>query len=425
MKIALILTALLLLAAYLFSTLKDKREASFNFVKDLQYGPFTIKVTVSTSKGFNMNSGMVRNTNVAYSIFHNGQPIVFPGGFQNNTGLPFLWAVYALPDAPDSTLVAGSQSMYLVYLKDNAPVVEPILNQGHDFASLQFLDSNNGQPGINSEVFMKNDTSNLDQLDILKGGRYLLVSEHAVLDVQTLKIIVVNKDNNPVENYSFPSPHGALAFSPSQKNIVFHAEFQSWNTQNEDLPDSEHALIVYNFEKDSGYAVKYDDTDTRMTDVSAIDQTWFNTYFEWENISDGDQLHLRKLNKVPNWIGKYDPRDNYYTLYPVKPDILPVFLEFVLKQMGWTKDNIVEDKTGEYTGHRITLGSGEIKLDIGYQKDDQKLTFSNYLYGTKTPEIEALVKKIANDFNKELSEGKHQEHFGRILSETKQIRGGN
>ena len=39
------------------------------------------------------------------------------------------------------------------------------------------------------------------------------------------------KDNNPVENYSYPSPHGALAFSPDQKSIVFRAEFQSWNSR--------------------------------------------------------------------------------------------------------------------------------------------------------------------------------------------------
>lgn len=425
MKIALILTALLLLAAYLFTLFKDKREAASNYSKDIPYGPFTIRVVASTSKSFNMNSGMAKNTNVAYSIFHNGQPVAFPGGLQNNTGLPFLWAVYALSDAPDPTLVVGSQSMYMVYLKDNAPVVEPILKQGHDFASLQFLDGEYGQPSKYFEVFMKNDTVNLDHLDTLKGGRYLLVSEHAVLDVQTRKIIEVNKDNNPVENYSFPSPHGALAFSPSQKSIVFHGEFQSWNTQDEDLPDSEHALIVYNFEKDNGYAVKYDDTDTRMTDINAIDQAWFNTYFEWEKFHDGDRLHLRKLTKMPNWAGKYDPRDNYYTLYPVKPGILPVFLEYVLKQMGWTKDNILEDKTGEYIGHTINLGAGEVKLDIGFKEDEQKLTFSNYIYGSKTPEMEVLVKKIADGFNGELREGKHQEHFGRIISETKQIRGGN
>ncbi len=423
MKLALILIAICIAAFYLYSKFKNNNDPSSNYSKDIQYGPFIIKVSASTSKNLDMDKGMVKHTTVAYSIFYNGHPVAFPGALQNNTGLPFLWAVYALKDANEPTLIAGSQSMYLIYLKNGEPVVEPILQQGYDFASLQFLDSANGQPGPYSEVYMKNEIANLDELDSLSGGRYLMVTEHAVLDVQTFKIWEMNKNNNAVENYSFPSPHGALAFSPDQKSIVFHSEFQSWNTQVEDLPESEHALIVYNFETDRGFAVKYDDTDTRMTNIQDADYTWFTTYFEWEKKSDGDRLHLRQLKKLPYWTGKYDLKDSYYTLYPVKPSMVPVFLEFVLEQMGWSKENILEDKTAEYTGHTINLGSGEIKLDIGYQEDDQKLSFSKYLYDNMTPEYEALVKRIADAFNKELQDGKHQEHFGRILSQTKRIMG--
>ena len=408
MKIALLLTALILCAAYFYSAAKDKRAASNNVSKEIQYGPFTIKVSATTGKRINMNYGMANYTNVAYAIFYDDHPIVFPNSLQNNTGLPFLWAVYALPGAPDPTLVAGSQSMYLVYLKDGVPVVEPIFKQGSDFASVQFLDSQNGQPGLYSEVFMKNEATDLEKLDSLDGGRYLLVSKHAVLDVQTRKIWEMNKNNNAVENYSFPSPNGALAFSPDQKSIVFHAEFQSWNTQAEDLPDSEHALVVYDFEKDSGYAVRYDDTDTRMTNPQNIDHRWFETYFEWKAFPTGDSLQLRQLEKLPNWIGQYDPRDNYYTIYPVKAGMLPVFLDFVLGQMGWSKDNIIEDKTAVYSGRTLTLGSGEVKLDINFQEDEQKMTLSKFAYVDKTPEYEALVKKMAEAFNAELSAGKHQ-----------------
>ncbi len=421
MKIALLVAALLIVivAAYLYSTTQSKN----TFFKDIQYGPFTVRVTAKTGKTFNMNYGMVKSTTVIYSILHEGKPVVFPGALQTNTGLPFLWGVYALSDAPDPTLVAGSQSLYLVYLKNGAPVVEPIMEQGYDFASLQFLDSENGQPGKYDEVFMKGDTADLGTLDSLKGGRYLLVSEHAVLDVQTRKTWPLNKNNEAVDNYAFPSPHGALAFSPDQKSIVFNAQFQSWNTQNENLPDSEHALVAYNFEKDSGYLVKYDDTDTRMISTQYIDQQWFNTYFEWKNSPEGDRLHLKVLKNRPNWTGKYDPRDNYYTIYPVKPGMLPVFLDFVLAQMSWSKDNILKDETGEYTGRRINLGAGDVKLDIGFQEDEQQLSFSKYLYADRTPEYDVLVKKIADAFDAELRSGKHQEHFGRIISETKRIMG--
>ena len=42
-----------------------------------------------------------------------------------------------------------------------------------------------------------------------------------------------------------------------------------------------------------------------------------------------------------------------------------------------------------------------------------------------SPEYINLVEKIAGAFDQELSAGKHQEHFGRIISLTRQIRGIN
>jgi hypothetical protein len=410
MKIVLSLTALIMLAFYLFTRNQDKKS---HVEKDIAYGPFTIRVTAMTGKTFNMNYGkMVSYTNVAYSILHEGKPVGFPAQLQTNTGLPFLWSVYALPGAPDPTLIAGSQSLYLVYLKNGAPVVEPILEQHHDFASVQFLDSENGQPGQYTEVFSKNETTELEKLDTLEGGRLLMVGEHAVLDVQTRKIRPFNVENSPVENYSFPSPHGALAFSPDRRSIVFRGEFQSWNTPDDQLPESDHALIVYDFEKDSGYAVKFKDTELRLTNVGDMTPEWFATFFEWKKMANGDVLQLRKLDKAPYWTGRFDLRDYYYTLYPVKASMLPAFLDFLEREMGWTQANIVEDKFHEYTGRRLTIASGEQKFDVCLKEDEKSLTFSRHLYVSENrPEYQERVKKIVASFEAELALGKHQEHF--------------
>ncbi len=394
--------------------------------KDTQYGPFTIRADAFTGKTFNINYGMVNSTTVSYSVWHEGKPVEFPAALQTNTGLPFLWKVYALADAPEPTLLAGSQSLYLVYLKEGKPVVEPLVVQGSDFASLQFLDNEAGQPGKETEVFSTSEIAGMENLDSLQGGNLLLVSGKLVLDVRSHQQWQFNKDNNSIENYSFPSPKGALAFSPDRRNIVFHAEFQSWNTADEDLPDSEHALVVYHFEKDSGYAVKYDDTETHMTDISDINRNWFNTNFEWKKDANGDDLlQLKPFDQPRNWLGKYKARDNYYYLYPVKASMHPVFLDFVLAQMGWTKANILDDKFHEYTGRRMTLGDADTKLDLGFKGDEQEISFSKHLYLPDTADdtkYRLLVKKIADAFDAELAAGKHQEHFGKIINETKRIR---
>ena len=420
MKVLIWLIAILVIAVILFYVLRKALGGETTSIqKEMVYGPFVIKVVAISGKHYNINNGMVNQTNISYSIWFEGKPVEFPSALQTNTGLPFLWRVHALPDAPTPTLLAGSQSLYLVYIKDGHPIVEPVVEQSKDFASVQFLDSDGGQPGTFTEVFSKSDTVGLDQLDTLKGGRYLLVSGHTVLDVQTLKQMLFSKDNNAVDNYSYPQPDGALAFSPDRKKIVFNAGFQSWNTEESKLPDSEHALVVYDFENDKGYTVLYDDTDTRMKNFADINLEWFNTYFEWN--TNGDSLSLKKWDKLPYWTGSFSQKDYYYYLYPVKASMLPVFKDFVLQQMGWNETNILNDTTGEYTGRKLEVGIGATKLDIVFQEDEQKISFSKGLYETDSPEYNAMVEKIAKAFDKELLSGKYQEHFGRIYSETKRI----
>lgn len=418
--LALIATAILLYLRF------SKRANAKSTEKVFTYGPFTIKSAASTSFAADLKHGYVKQTDVAYSIFYEGKSIQFPKKLETNTGLPFLWRVFALPGAPTPSLIAGSQSLYLIYVQDKTLVVEPLVEQSSEFASLQFLDSENGQPGPYNEVFMESDPAKMGTLDRLEGGRFLMISEHAVLDVQTLEIKRLNTKNESLDNYSFPSPHGALAFSPDQTNVVFQAEFQSWNAQDDELPETEHALVVYNFLNDHGYVVPYNDTETRMINVQNNNAAWLNTFFEWKQDKSGKvKLQLRQLEKTPPWVGTYKPEDHYYTLYPVQPGMLPVFLNFVLNQIGGSKANILEDKTGEYTGRNLVLASGELKLDINFKEDEQKLTFSKHLYAETSPEYIKLVEKIASAFDDELSSGKHQEHFGRIISLTRQIRGIN
>ncbi len=420
MKILIWVLALVVAGVILFYILRKGMGADTTSIqKEMAYGPFVIRADAITGKTYNINYGMSRQTNISYSIWFEGKPVVFPSALQTNTGLAFLWRVYALPDAPVPTLLAGSQSLYLIYIKDGQPIVEPVLEQSREFASVQFLDSEAGQPGPFMEVFSKSDTLGMDQLDTLKGGRYLLVSGHQVLDIQSGKLMLFNKDNNAVDNYSYPQPDGAIAFSPDRKKIVFNAAFQSWNTEQANLPDSEHALIVYDFEEDKGYSVLYDDTDTRMKNFEDINLDWFNTYFEWN--TNGDTLSLKKWDKLPYWTGSYKETDNYYYLYPVKAGMLPVFKDFVLQQMGWDASNILSDTTAEYSGRTIELGSGASKLDIVFKEDEQQISFSRGLYENDSPEYKTIVEKIARAFDEELLSGKHQEHFGRIVSETKRI----
>jgi len=388
------------------------------------YGPFVIKSVATTGKAFNMNYGMVNQTTVRQTILYNGQPVLFPDALQTNTGLPFLWRVHALAGPTEPTLLAGSQSLYLVYIRDGKAVVERVNEQNSDFASIQCLDSENGQPGERREVYMYNNIEDTKKLDTIHCSQYLLVNNCIVLNVNTLKQTPFNTSNNTVGHYFLNHNPGALGFSPDRKVIVFRSSFSSYNTETQNLPDSEGGLVAYDYMRDTGYVIPYDDTELRVTNPDDLNEYWFETYFEWVKNKQGDDaLQAKKLDKSANWLGKYNESDSYYILYPVKPSMVPVVQDFVLKYMKWDQSAILKTETGEYTGLRIALGSGDLKLDIGYQEDDQRLSFSKHLYEEDKPEYRPLVKSIADAFNAELAAGKHQEHFGAIVSETKRFRG--
>ncbi|MFZ2897457.1 MAG: hypothetical protein WA004_02470 [Saprospiraceae bacterium] len=410
MKITLIALGIIALVAIIYFSTRKKKDESVT--ASVEYGPFVVKTEGRTGSSYNMNYGRVKTRSVLYSVWHEGKPVQFPGALQVNTGLPYLWKVYALEGAPSPTLVAGSQSLYLISLENGEPVVKPLYVQSSDFAKLQFLDSQDGQPGKASEVFAANDFSAVGKLDTIAGGRYLMVGEHLVLDVNTMETWLFNPSNYGIDNYSPSSYKGALSFSPDRRGIVFVGSFQHWNSNTP--PAFEHALIVYDFLEDSAYTVPFDDTGTRMISIDEIDLTWFHTFFEWKNEGGRDKLHLKKLDKLPNWTGRYT-KDHYYNLYPVKPEMFEVFLDFVLEQMGWTRDHIVEDKYHEYTGRQLHLSDGSIELGLGIKEDG--LSFSKYLYAEDDPKITEQVSRIAKAFDAELAAGKYQEYFGRIVHE--------
>ena len=53
--------------------------------KEMAYGPFIIRAEAISGKTYNINYGMVKQTNISYSIWFEGKPVVFPSALQTNT----------------------------------------------------------------------------------------------------------------------------------------------------------------------------------------------------------------------------------------------------------------------------------------------------------------------------------------------------
>lgn len=377
-------------------------------VKTVQHGPFTIQMETHHSKHFNMNVGRrVTHSYLRYQILYNNKSIDFPPALQTNTGYPHLWRVYILDGAPTPTLIAGSQSLYLIAEKDSSVAITPIIEQGYDFASLQMLDSENGRPAGSSQVYMGDPG---DGVDTIGGGDFLLVSQHAVLHIPDLAIYPFNLNNHSIDDYYFMgNSQSAIAFSPDKKWIVFTGTISYWDDDKNDVVTL-YAMVPYNYRDDIGYALPFDNTKTRLRDANHITREWFDTYFEWKKEADGEyRLQLHQFERLPYWQGGFVDEEKNYSLCPVSLDMQQVFADFILQQLNLSKENILPGS--EYLDHEMIIAYGDVQFSLWYRPEDSYLIFMKNSYQPDNEQYKTIIHQMGQAFNKELNKGKHQQLF--------------
>jgi hypothetical protein len=114
----------------------NKPESVFKTIG--QHGPFSIQIKLTSFNQYSQNTGRDHQESlIKYSILYKDKPVTFSNNLQNNTGFSHLWRVYILVNAPTPTLIAGSQSLYMINEKDGLLHMEPLDEQGYEFATLQ------------------------------------------------------------------------------------------------------------------------------------------------------------------------------------------------------------------------------------------------------------------------------------------------
>jgi hypothetical protein len=372
-------------------------------VRDHKHGPFTIRMEKFSTKNFNMNYGWVTQYNISYSVLHHGKIVEFPGELQSNTGFSHLWRAYILKDAPQPTIVAGSQSLYMIIAKGDSYEVKPLEIQSSDFIKFQWLDEHNGQPGEAFELFMGDERTDMDHPDTLQGGKYLMISQKNVLYVPTMTLFRFNAENRSVDNYN--KDGDALAFSPDEKIIVFPGYFQSWSSN--EIPKCGDALVSYDFKNDGMAVLPYSKNETRMFKQSDIHIYWFNTYFKWDTSGTETVLNFQKPEKLNHILGYF--RDDYYYLFPAYDTMVVILKQFVLDYMKWKPEAVLSEEYHEYTGRVFKLGLEKSMFYLVGKENDVHI--GSDIYGEEGSEVKKWIHKIGNAFNDELKTGKYQEHF--------------
>jgi hypothetical protein len=366
------------------------------------FGPFTVETVTQTGKRWNINYGRVKYTNISYRAYYKDKPVLFGAKLETNTGVPGVWRIFNLKGAKAPALIAGSQSLYLVTIENDQPVTTPLYEQGSDFAAVQWLDSENGQPGIYREVF----SSDERDTDVeLSGGRYMAITDAVVLDTKTFELFPFNTSNESINDY-YPGQRRAIALSPDSTQVVYGAARQN-------AEDYSQGLICYEFKTGKKYLVTYDEKKLNVYDASKLYPDWLMDYFEWTKNEQGElRLQLKTLNAEPNKKGiiHFERYPGYqYMLYPVKETIVEHLYNFMLQELKF--DTTQVQRVHEEFNYKYTIPYQGRTLIIQYGKYGNDLVLFEEDDTTPFEVNKVIIQQIGKGFNALLSEGKYQEEF--------------
>lgn len=370
-----------------------------------ELGPFTLEKITTTGKTWNVNYGRVNYTNIAYDVKYRGKPLQFGDSLETNTGLPGIWRVFLLKDAPIPTLLIGSQSLYLVQLQNDKPVIRPLHVQGSDFASVQWLDSEAGQPGICREIFSSDE---YDTDSILTGGRYLALTGSAVLDTRTFELFPFDPNKEWIDGYSVARKN-IYAFSPDSTQVVCCGQKQD----EVDYMKTHYAWVVFNFRDKTAYSVPFDSRALHMKLEERIDQEWITDHFEWKKSDDG-RYRLQAIQREipPPQKGKlfFDRHIGYqYEIDPVQEIMIEQVFQFIKKELQ--PDTTKITRTTEKYNDKYTIPYQQTQLVLEYGKYGNDLMLKEDPPQLSYQENRALMTRLAKGFNALLAAGHYQELF--------------
>ena len=387
-------------------------------VKSTQHGNFTIQQSVQTEKNSGEVQGRKYTTSsylIEYNILYKGKKIKFPEAVQKGTEYNYPWRVYILKDASAPTLLAGSQNMFLITEKNNEVKIAKLNHHNTTFGSIQWLDGNHGKPGDEHQIRDPQNDDKIDSSLTLTGGKHLLVNRFTVLNVNTLESFPFNKSNiHQYEGWSFALDRAvgyetAVGFSAQFKQIVFRALKLDEKIEGKYYP----ALIVFNYETDSVYAVPFSRNELQLESLDHINPDWTNMHFEW---NDSGRLSVRKNIVLPPRLGKLNSPDDHsinYKLYPAKKSMIDAFIGFLKNEFETSANKIsVSDKSiPNAMQHIYKIKIADKTFQLSYYVKEKELVFDRSFMETHTDEYRDLIMQIANKFNEALSQKKHQEHF--------------
>lgn len=378
-------------------------------------GPFEITWSViQSNSGAWFNNGGNPNAKVYTSYFNvncNGKPVIIPSQEEQQKD---FWQAFFIKDAPRPAVIVGIHSMYLITEENGQAKVTPLHEQDGDFATYEWLDSDNGQPGAMFRVTLGDDSGSSRYLS---GGQYLMVNSRVVLDVKSLEVYpfdLITYEVLQTLNHYHAGNSFVAQLSPGKTQMVLIGHRD--NPENRML--YQYGLVVIDFKKNTAYSVPFDRTDARFFSIWDADQKWINTYFDWSIDSSGNELiSLHKFDQLPFWQGRWSYNEDShevseYKLQPIDTTMLAPLLDFIRKEVKIISEKREEVDTYASSGEAVigqlvtvTMTTEDNLLQVYLNPVEQSITLH-----AKTP---APIIQLGKKFDEEMSKGKYQEYFGK------------
>lgn len=374
-------------------------------------GPFTIE-----GSGRRISTGAFPNTSgnpfatmkvSSYRVLHQGKPVSAVGAIDRTDGMDLhsgpdaggerFWDVRALDGAPRPALIAGNTGVWLIDEADGRPRVQMLAAPDSDMASWQFLDAQDGQPGAEHLIGIRDSSAEPRHIG---GGRLLLINHRMLLDVATLELFPMRINTTEFVDAASRFNAGGkpvLALSPSRRQLVW----LGYDDQND------MGLVVADYRSKSVYALPIAAESMDFIEPSDFRPDWFAHFFEWRD-AGGPNERLVLRAKPGQWprLGRFvDFGDTVeYRIPAVDERMLLAFRQFVEALPDCTLDRANSD--GESFGY-VCDGKPMKLWRNGYLVD----LYAERPKGFLVPGTGERIRAIGEQFNALLKSGKHQGLF--------------
>lgn len=357
---------------------------------------------------------------VVYGVHYQGEPITIEGVTTQRFN---AITTVTLPqtDSPnaliiDTDITEEKSGFYLLY-EATGQVKTMALCRSHDHAPVDWLDQTTSTM-TNTVEYRSRDR--FTQRQTLTGGRWLLLGDECVLDLQTLALYPVDLTSLGEEaTVTLDKSHLPVGLSPDQQSFVRVGWMDVHTPAYTHLGKALH-LIVYHFITGAHYTLpvdrqqmRYNTQTTYYEQMDDINATWLDHHFQWKPADGYDRL-VARTGFAPwplrGWrIG--EGLDMNYGLAPVKAEMLDKLAAFLEEEFQAKRlDADHNDESGSIHT-TIDFQIGEQPITISYRRDSYALPNLTLWQSSSTTPGEPLVEVISRRFDERLKTGVYDALF--------------